>query len=105
MLRDIPQLKADFFKTLGHPIRIRVLEQLIDGERSVTELMESTEAEQSHLSQQLGILRRAGLVVTRREGSSVYYSLADERIEELLTSAKAFLLDMLTATRDELQVS
>lgn len=105
MRRDIPQLKADFFKTLGHPVRIRVLEQLTAGERSVTALMEATETEQSHLSQQLGILRRAGLVVTRREGSLVYYSLADERIEELLTSAKAFLLDMLTATRDELQVS
>lgn len=105
MLRDIPQLKADFFKTLGHPVRIRILEELSGGERSVSALLETIGAEQSHLSQQLGVLRRAGLVTVRREGSAAFYSLADERIEDLLLSAKSLLLDMLTATRDELRVS
>lgn len=105
MLRDIPQLKADFFKTLGHPVRIRILEELSGGERSVASLLETIGTEQSHLSQQLGILRRAGLVTVRREGSAAFYALADERIEDLLLSAKSLLLDMLTATRDELRVS
>lgn len=105
MLRDIPQLKADFFKTLGHPIRIRILEQLVDGEQSVAALLQSIGAEQSHLSQQLGILRRAGLVTSRRDGSTVIYAIADDRIEQSLSIAKSFLLDMLTATRDELKVS
>jgi ArsR family transcriptional regulator len=105
MIQEIPKLKADFFKTLGHPLRIRSLELLSEGELSVSELCEAVGSEQSHLSQQLGILRRAGFVKTRREGSSVIYSLADPRIEELLSIAKQMLLDMLTQSRDELQVS
>ena len=105
MIQDIPKLKADFFKTLGHPIRIRALELLADGELSVSQLCEAVGSEQSHVSQQLGILRRAGFVKTRREGSSVIYSLADPQIEELLAIAKQMLLDMLTKSRDELQVS
>ncbi len=105
VLRDIPQLKADFFKALGHPIRIRILEQLVDGEQSVAALLQSIGTEQSHLSQQLGILRRAGLVTSRRDGSTVVYAIADDRIEQSLAVAKSFLLDMLTATRDELKAS
>lgn len=104
-MRDIPRLKAEFFKALGHPLRIRILELLADGEQSVGELLAEVEVEQSHLSQQLGILRRAGFVVARREGASVVYSVADERIAELLAVSRQMLLDMLTASRDELQVS
>ncbi|MBI5310156.1 MAG: winged helix-turn-helix transcriptional regulator [Actinobacteria bacterium] len=104
-MRDIPRFKAEFFKALGHPLRIRILELLVEGERSVAELLADVEAEQSHLSQQLGILRRAGFVVSRREGASVIYMLADERIAELLSVSRQMLLDMLTASRDELQVS
>ncbi|MGH2906990.1 MAG: ArsR/SmtB family transcription factor [Solirubrobacterales bacterium] len=104
-MRDIPRLKAEFFKALGHPLRVRLLELLIDGERSVGDLLEDVDAEQSHLSQQLGVLRRSGFVVSRRDGSSVLYSLADERIAELLTLSKQMLLDMLTESREELRVS
>ena len=103
-MRDIPLLKAEFFKTLGHPLRIRVLELLIDDEKSVAELLEAIDAEQSHLSQQLGILRRAGFVEARRQGTSVIYSLSDDRVAELLSTSRQMLLDMLTASRDELQV-
>lgn len=104
-MRDIPRLKAEFFKALGHPLRIRILELLADRERSVAELLAEVGAEQSHLSQQLGILRRAGFVISRREGASVIYSVADERISELLAVSRQMLIDMLTASRDELQVS
>src|SRR5688572_10234151 len=52
---DIPRYKAEFFKALGHPIRIRALELLADGERTVSELLEQVAVEQPHLSQQLGI--------------------------------------------------
>jgi DNA-binding transcriptional ArsR family regulator len=105
VIRDIPRLKAEFFKTLGHPLRIRVLELLAPGEQSVSDLLAALDVEQPHLSQQLGVLRRAGLVVTRREGASIVYALADERLVELLAVSKQILLDMLTATRDELSVS
>jgi ArsR family transcriptional regulator len=104
-VRDIPRLKAEFFKALGHPLRIRVLELLSQDDQSVSALLEQTSVEQSHLSQQLGVLRRAGFVVARREGSNVIYALADPRIAELLALSRQMLLDMVTATRDELRAS
>jgi ArsR family transcriptional regulator len=104
-MREIPRLKAEFFKTLGHPLRIRVLELLTPGEQSVADLLAALDVEQPHLSQQLGVLRRAGFVVSRRDGASVVYALADERLVELLAVSKQILLDMLTTTRDELSVS
>lgn len=104
-MRDIPRLKAEFFKTLGHPLRIRVLELLTPGEQSVADLLAALDVEQPHLSQQLGVLRRAGFVVTRREGPHILYALADERLVDLLAVSKQILLDMLTTTRDELSVS
>jgi ArsR family transcriptional regulator len=101
-MRDIPRLKAEFFKALGHPLRIRVLEVLAEGDHSVTELLDRVAVEQPNLSQQLGILRRAGFVVARREGAHVVYALADGRIADLLAVSRQILLDMVTATRDEL---
>jgi ArsR family transcriptional regulator len=104
-MRDIPRLKAEFFKALGHPLRIRALELLAEHERSVSELLEHMDVEQPHLSQQLGVLRRAGFVVGHRRGSSVVYALADPRVAELLKLSRQMLLDMLTAGRDELAAS
>lgn len=99
MTRPIYQLKADFFKTLAHPARIRVLELLRDGERSVGELIPEVGLEASHLSQQLGILRRANVLQARKEGSTVRYSVTDPRIFELLEVAKAILTNSLAETR------
>lgn len=100
---NIPVLKAEFFKALGHPLRIRVLELLSEREMSVAELLDAIGVEQSTLSQQLGNLRRAGFVVSRREGAGVVYALADARIAELLAVSRQMLLDSAAATRDELQ--
>lgn len=100
---EIPRLKADFFKALGHPVRIRVLELLSDGERSVTELLSDITVEQPNLSQQLGILRRAGFVEGRRDGAHIRYALADERLAELLALSRQILLDRYTDTRNELR--
>jgi len=98
-------LKAEFFKALGHPLRIRVLELLAERDRSVSELLEHVEAEQPTLSQQLGVLRRGGFVTARRDGAHVVYALADPRIADVLAVAKQILLDMVTATRDELRAT
>ncbi|HUZ09038.1 MAG TPA: metalloregulator ArsR/SmtB family transcription factor [Acidimicrobiales bacterium] len=95
----IYQVKAEFFKTLGHPARIRVLEVLRDGERSVGELVPAVGIEASHLSQQLAVLRRANLVQTRREGTSVLYSVGDPMIFELLDVARQILTSSLDNTR------
>jgi ArsR family transcriptional regulator len=98
--RPIYQVKADFFKTLAHPARIRVLELLREGERSVGALIPDVGIEASHLSQQLAVLRRANLVQTRKEGSTVLYSVPDPRIFELLELTKTILTSSLTETRD-----
>jgi ArsR family transcriptional regulator len=94
----ISEIKAELFKALGHPARIRVLEVLADGERAVGELQPLVGIELSHLSQQLAVLRRAGVVATRKEGSSVIYALRDESVAELLRIAKQFLIRSLTET-------
>lgn len=94
----IYQLKAEFFKTLGHPARIRILEILRDGEASVSELIPQVGLEPSHLSQQLGVLRRAGVVSGRKEGASVRYSVTDPRIFDLLETARSILSTSLKET-------
>lgn len=98
--RPLSEVKAELFKALGHPARVRVLEVLVDGERTVGELQPLVGIESSHLSQQLGVLRRAGLVSARREGSSVHYTLRDPLVADLLAVARQFLLATLTETRD-----
>lgn len=96
----LSEIKAELFKALAHPARIRVLEVLADGERSVGELQPLVGIELSHLSQQLGVLRRAGLVTSRKEGSSVIYALRDPLVADLLLAAKRFLLSTLSHTSD-----
>ncbi|RPE46635.1 ArsR family transcriptional regulator [Streptomyces sp. Ag109_O5-1] len=90
------QLKAEFFKTLGHPARIRVLELLSEREHAVAEMLPEVGIEAAHLSQQLAVLRRANLVRTRKEGSNVYYSLASPELAELLRVARSILSGVLT---------
>ena len=96
MSTPLYQLKAEFFKTLGHPARIRVLELLSVREHAVAEMLPEVGIEPAHLSQQLAVLRRANLVVTRREGSTVYYSLTSPQVAELLRVARTILSGVLT---------
>lgn len=101
MSEPLYKLKGEFFKTLGHPARVRVLELLSDGARSVGELLPEVGLEASHLSHQLGILRRAGVVQARKQGGEVIYSLASPEVAELLRVARAVLTGIL-ATQSEL---
>jgi DNA-binding transcriptional ArsR family regulator len=94
--KPLYQLKAEFFKTLAHPARIRVLELLVEREQAVGELLPEVGIEPANLSQQLAVLRRAGLVQTRKEGSTVYYSLTSSEVAELLAVARKILLSVLT---------
>lgn len=96
MTAPLYRLKAEFFKTLGHPARIRVLELLSNGEQSVTQLQQDIGIESSHLSQQLAVLRRAGLVGTRKQGTQVFYALAAPEVADLLALARHILTDVLT---------
>jgi ArsR family transcriptional regulator len=99
LARPLSEIKADLFKALAHPARVRALEVLVEHERSVGELQPLVGIESSHLSQQLAVLRRAGLVTTRKEGSSVIYALKDPLVADLLAVAKRLLLSQLTETR------
>ena len=96
MPEPIDKLKAEFFKTLGHPARIRILELLSEGDRSVGELMPKLGLESSHLSQQLAVLRRTGMVIARKQGNNVIYSIASKDMSELLLLARKVLTGLLT---------
>ena len=96
MSTPLYQLKAEFFKTLGHPARIRVLELLGQREHAVSELLPVVGVEATNLSQHLAVLRRAGLVVTRKDGAAVYYSLTSPRVAELLVVARGILTEVLS---------
>lgn len=75
---------ASFLKAISHEGRLMILCHLVSGEKSVTELEELLSARQAAVSQQLSRLRLEGLVVPRREGKAIYYSLADERPRKVL---------------------
>lgn len=103
MSTPLYQLKADLFKTLGHPVRIRVLELLSEREHAVAELLPAVGIEAAHLSQQLAILRRANLVATRREGSAVFYRLTAPEVADLLTVARSLLSGVLASQAEILE--
>lgn len=83
---DRPRNATDIFKTLGHEGRLALLCHLAGGEKSVTELEGMLDARQSAVSQQLARLRMEGMVQARREGQTIYYSIKDRRITELLSA-------------------
>ncbi|MCN9243384.1 metalloregulator ArsR/SmtB family transcription factor [Streptomyces sp. RY43-2] len=89
------QAKAEFFRMLGHPVRIRVLELLQRGPVPVRDLLAEIGIEPSSLSQQLAVLRRSGIVVSIREGATVSYALAGGDVAELLRAARRILTELL----------
>jgi len=95
------EAKAEFFRMLGHPVRIRVLELLQDGPLPVRDLLAAIEVEPSNLSQQLAVLRRSGIVTATRTGSTVVYELAGGDVAELLAAARR-ILSVLLSGRQEL---
>jgi ArsR family transcriptional regulator len=102
MSRPLYQAKAELFRTLGHPARIRVLELLSQREYAVGEMLPEVGIEAASLSQQLAVLRRAGLLTSRKDGSTVYYSLASPQVAELLAVARYILTEVLTGQVERL---
>ena len=100
--RPLHAHKADLFKALAHPVRVRALELLSDSEQPVSALLAATGIEASHLSQHLGVLRNAGVVTARREGNAVHYRLEHPALAEMLGAARVVLTDRLTRTREAL---
>jgi ArsR family transcriptional regulator len=99
----ITEVKATLFRVLGHPARVRILELLRDGERSVGALQAELGLDSGGTSQHLAALRRIGVVVSRREGTSVYYRAADRAVFRLLEAAKAVIQRRLTGEQSLLR--
>jgi ArsR family transcriptional regulator len=99
-MTEISQFKAEFFKALAHPLRIRILDELRRGEVGVNDLCSRLNVEQSNLSQQLAILRNRNILVTRKEGQNVYYSVRDPGLFGLLDAAKKIFNNHLIDVKD-----
>ena len=106
--RDDPeglrQFKAEFFKALAHPMRIRILELLHQGPLSVGQLQEAVGAPSSSISQQLAVLRSRNIVVTERRGTTVIYHVRDDGLFELLDVARRIFNGHLSDTIDLLRL-
>ena len=94
------QAKAEFLCTLGHPARIRILELLSERDHAVHELLEKIAIEPSNLSQQLGVLRRTALVVSRRRDGEVIYSISVPEVRDLLLAARRIITSLPAAQAD-----
>lgn len=94
------QAKAEFFRTLGHPARIRILELLAERDHAVHELLDQITIEPSNLSQQLAVLRRSSLVVAHRRGGEVTYSIAAPEVRDLLLTARQILTGLIHVDED-----
>ena len=100
---DLQVFKAGFFRALAHPVRIRILELLVKGDRSVQELQEALGLGQPVVSQQLAVLRSNNIVSGRKEGVSVRYAVRDPLIGTLLDTARQIFNNHLVGTRDLLR--
>ena len=99
-MTDLSQFKSEFFKALAHPLRIRILDALRSGEVGVNDLSTQLDVEQSYVSQQLAVLRSRNLVVGRKDGNNVYYSVRDPEIFRLLDVARNIFNNQLIKVRD-----
>jgi DNA-binding transcriptional ArsR family regulator len=99
MPERLQEFKAEFFKALAHPTRIRILERLRDGEGTVGDLQRALGLDQSVVSQQLGVLRRQGIVQTEKQGANVRYGVRDATLFELLEVARRIFNNHLTMSQ------
>lgn len=95
--------KTDFFRALAHPVRIRILETLAGGDRSVQELQQALDLEQPVVSQQLAVLRGRNIVVSRKVGTTVRYALSDPLVTRLLAVAREIFNNHLVDTQSMLK--
>jgi ArsR family transcriptional regulator len=103
MPQQLANFKAEFFKALAHPIRIRIVDCLRGGEKGVNELSEMLQLEPANVSQQLAVLRVRNIVVGRKSGSSVFYSVSDPALFKLLDVAKDIFNNHLVGVREMLE--
>ncbi len=104
MAEDIVvKLTAELFKTLGHPARVKILLMLTDGERCVCEMIEQIDIEQSNFSQHLGVLKRQGLIESRKDGQKVIYKISYPSVLALISAAEKTLSDQIGHSQELLK--
>jgi DNA-binding transcriptional ArsR family regulator len=99
-MSELSRFKAEFFKALAHPLRIRILDELRKGEMSVNDLGSRLNVEQSNLSQQLAVLRNRNILAARKDGQNVYYSVRDPQLFDLLDVARKIFNSHLIDVKD-----
>lgn len=97
---EVFQMQAEFCKSLADTKRLMIIHELREGEKSVNELAERLGLKQSNTSQHLSILRKAGVIVPRREGNTVFYELANPRIGEACDLVQSFIAEQLKSNQD-----
>ena len=102
MPKQVAHFKAEFFKALAHPVRIRIVDCLRGGEKGVGELSEMLQLEPANVSQQLAVLRLRNIVTGRKSGSSVFYSVSDPALFKMLDVAKEIFNNQLLGVREML---
>lgn len=95
----ISEMEAELFRALGHPMRVRILERLVDRERSVSELQVMLVTDVRGLAAHLATSRRQSLIEARRDGTSVFYRVKDARVLQLLDQARQMLSARLQDTQ------
>ncbi len=103
MRQQLSNFKAEFFKALAHPLRISILDALREGELTVNEISQRFDVEPANASQQLAVLRNRNIVMTRKQGANVYYSVSDRAIFKLLDVAKEICNRHLIGIRSMLE--
>ena len=100
---ELQAFKAAFFKALAHPVRIKILELLVDSDKTVQQLQDALGADQPVVSQQLAVLRASNIVIGRKAGVSVRYAVRDPLIGDLLVVARRIFNNHLVGTQDLLR--
>jgi DNA-binding transcriptional ArsR family regulator len=98
--QPIANFKAEFFKALAHPLRISILDALRDRELTVNEISQRFKVEPANASQQLAVLRNKNIIIARKEGSNVFYSVSDPSIFKMLDAAKEIFNNHLAGVRN-----
>jgi len=103
MRQQLSNFKAEFFKALAHPLRISILDALRDGELTVNEISQRFDVEPANASQQLAVLRTRNILIARKEGSNVYYSVSDKTVFKLLDVTRDIFNNHLVGVRSMLE--
>lgn len=103
MRQQLSTFKADFFKALAHPLRVSILDALREGELTVNEISQRFDVEPANASQQLAVLRNRNMVITRKDGVNVYYSVSDKTLFKLLDVARDIFNNHLIGVRSLLE--